>query len=750
MPEIERSDRRVPVRARRVVETVDTGGSSAEQQQPFITFLQTVWQRRLFVIACLVLSITIGVVYLFNATKLYGGTSTLYVQRSLPKIVEEQMSTNGQGTAYLFTQCQVIQSTAILSAAAQSPEASVTKSLQGASNPVGLLKSFVTALPDKQGDLINVSATTMYPEDSAVIANAVTQAYIDYLGSQHKNTSVEVIKILQKEMDRREKELESARSQMLELRKNNPTLAFDNLKDSIANSQLEGKISGYSAAQTRLMDLETAAAEAKDQKDPSAVRLILAQYQIPFDTSVGDNGPVANEYAAAVRAIRNLQDRLGPEHRTMVAEQRDLNDLQQQLAATSDRALAAYKAAIDTAITAAKAKSDQFQKLIDDSQKNAVDSNVKQAQYSQLAQEVERTEHSLDTLDSRMKEIGIGEDAGAMSVSVLESAKPSYMPVSPKQSKVLGLSLVAGLLAGFGGALLMNALDQKLYTADEIVAALDLPLLGMIPRMVGRTSLVDRAQEVHLRPRSNITEAYRSLRTAIVFSNAELGALKTILCTSPTMSEGKSTTTSNLAIAFAHANRRVLLIDADCRRPAQAKLFKLKDGPGLTTLLAGQATIADVIQSTSIENLQIMPSGPLPANPVELLDSPAFTNMLAELVKQYDHILIDSPPIIPVTDARILSAACDATVLTVRTARSTKRLAVSARDTIIAMGGNLIGIIANDVSRGLHYYQYNGYRLKESTKSERRNGADKKPSSPIVARALAATASDGESTEHNA
>jgi capsular exopolysaccharide synthesis family protein len=268
--------------------------------------------------------------------------------------------------------------------------------------------------------------------------------------------------------------------------------------------------------------------------------------------------------------------------------------------------------------------------------------------------------------------------------------------------------------------------------------------------MINKAAASERGQEIQLRPRSDVAEAYRTVRTAIYFGGVDSKSPKTILVTSPAPGDGKSTLISNLAIAIAQAGRRVLLIDADTRRPMQHKMFKMAESPGLSSVLIGKCKFADAVQKTSIDKLEILQCGPLPHNPAEILNSQAFLDLLHEVSGIYDQVLIDSPPVMPVTDARILAASCDATVLVVRAEKSTRRLAEHARDAIVGVGGSLIGVVVNDVPRGqagygYYYYGYGRYGYtygSNGTANGKRNGETIKVSAAVVGQTNIAGQSD--------
>jgi len=212
---------------------------------------------------------------------------------------------------------------------------------------------------------------------------------------------------------------------------------------------------------------------------------------------------------------------------------------------------------------------------------------------------------------------------------------------------------------------------------------------------------------VHLDPRSVVAEAYRTIRTAVYFG-AGNNRCKTILVTSPEPGDGKTTSASNLAIAIAQTGRSVLLLDADFRKPTQHKNLDIKDAVGLSSVLAGREPLAKAIQHTGVDGLDILPCGPIPANPSEILNSREFGELVDNLAEKYDHIIFDSPPVNAVTDARILGAVCDATILTLRADKSTRKAGEHARNALLGVGARVLGAIVNDAPHRKGYEVYGG------------------------------------------
>jgi capsular exopolysaccharide synthesis family protein len=222
---------------------------------------------------------------------------------------------------------------------------------------------------------------------------------------------------------------------------------------------------------------------------------------------------------------------------------------------------------------------------------------------------------------------------------------------------------------------------------------------------------VSRGQEVFLNPMSEVAEAYRTLRTALYFGVRD-GNIKTLVVTSPTSGEGKSTLVSNLGISMAHAGRRTLIVDADFRRPVQHTIFATARQTGLSNVLNGTATLEEAIIPTDIHGLDLLPCGSVPARPSEMLNSERFATILATLGRHYDYVLLDSPPVTSVSDARILGAMCDATILVIRAGKSTRGNSVQARDSLLSVGAKLLGLVVNDVrGKDYHYTRYDSRYL---------------------------------------
>jgi receptor protein-tyrosine kinase len=289
------------------------------------------------------------------------------------------------------------------------------------------------------------------------------------------------------------------------------------------------------------------------------------------------------------------------------------------------------------------------------------------------------------------------------------SAVPPDKPVSPNKTLNIAIAFAAGLLLAVGIAFLLDYLDQTIKSEEDLIGRIGLVPLGhvpFVPNVRGK-----RSELVALDTRSPSSEAYKALRTSVLFSTMDR-QLKAIVITSSEQGEGKSRTAANVSVALAQAGYRTLLIDADFRRPSQHRLFGRVHNNGLSNLMIQDATESDVVKAVDgIPNLWLLPSGPTPPNPSELLGSAPMRELMANLWQQYSYVIIDTPPVNAVTDAAILAAAANATIVVVEQGRTTFPALKHAREVLDRVGAHTIGAVFNKVraSAGTYYYGYGNY-----------------------------------------
>lgn len=349
-----------------------------------------------------------------------------------------------------------------------------------------------------------------------------------------------------------------------------------------------------------------------------------------------------------------------------------------------------------------------------------------EAEEGRLVQQMEINRKVADQLREEYQKARIAEAVEAGQVEIVDLAGRS-LQVSRRHAMKLGIALVLGLILGTALAFLLEYLNTTIRRRDELERLLALPVMATIPRITerapnrGTLGVVGRLMgngdngrvETSARQakgvQSNVaTEPFRTLRTNLMFSNAS-NPMRALMITSASPSEGKTTVSTNLAIAFAQQGIRVLLVDCDLRRPRLHDVFDVPREPGITQALLGFETVANCIRSTGIDGLSLMPAGTLPPNPSELLGSGRMRGLLGELRQSYDMVIVDSPPVLVAADAAIVATLCEAALVVVRAGASDRRAVQDAMRQLRAVGAPVIGSVLNDPDAKLQKYEYGGY-----------------------------------------
>jgi succinoglycan biosynthesis transport protein ExoP len=311
-------------------------------------------------------------------------------------------------------------------------------------------------------------------------------------------------------------------------------------------------------------------------------------------------------------------------------------------------------------------------------------------------------QQQLDELQPEGADGGVGSE-------IIEAAQVPTSPSSPNHRRDLALGSALGLMLGIGTALIRERLDDRFRGRADLTQATEAPVLATVPRFEHLNKKQGGTPIVAAEPQSNAAESYRTLRTNLDFAMLQRGS-KLVLITSPSAGEGKTVTATNLGVAAAQAGGRVLLVSTDLRRPTIEKYFDITNDVGISNLLIGQVdAVSRVVRRTSFPNIDLLPSGPVPPNPAELLSSPRLHDTLAALEGDYDLILLDSAPVLPVADATILASRVQSTVLVVSASSTRRAAAVHAREGLQKVGAEVIGSVLNHFDMSSSSYGYENY-----------------------------------------
>ncbi|WP_438015902.1 polysaccharide biosynthesis tyrosine autokinase [Sorangium sp. So ce315] len=363
--------------------------------------------------------------------------------------------------------------------------------------------------------------------------------------------------------------------------------------------------------------------------------------------------------------------------------------------------------------------------LLEGAKKQAFELNSLKIEYDRLRRNKENTEKLYQLVLERTKESDLQRMMRVNNIRVLDRPNLPILPIRPRVAINIGVGIFAGLLLGIGAALARAMLDRTLKTPDEVERELDLPFLGLLPefdrkdraealprkaRRRGKLAAGQGRPEliVHEQPKSGIAEAARAIRTNLLFMSPDQ-PYKTLLIASAGPAEGKTTVGCCIAVAMAQAGQRVVLVDCDLRKPRLHAIFDKGPEVGVTSALLDDSVIDDErALKTEVDNLYVIPAGPIPPNPAELLHSDRFKALLRKLQGRFDRVIIDSPPIGAVTDGAVLSTLVDGTVLVVRASSTTHDFARHGIRALLDVGGKTVGVVLN--AADLNRREYGAYR----------------------------------------
>jgi capsular exopolysaccharide synthesis family protein len=556
-------------------------------------------------------------------------------------------------------------------------------------------------------DIIRISFTSLNPKLSADIVNQVISDYIQRSYQTRFESSRRVSDFLSGTLEGLKQQVETSQEQVLDMQRRLGVLGFDPNHNQISASLDDLARASGAAKLARII------AEARYRvvsgMDPNTIEGAI---ELTPGTAPGELNQLRGQLAGAKASYAQMESTLGPNHPQAKALKAQIDELSKEIDIEQNRLVLQAK----QNYIVARANEDQTTAALEAQKEDAYKLRDQLVEYTLRSREFEANRTLYDSLQQRLRTASVQSGLESLEIDVVDRALPPANPQLRPQSTVILTALIFGLLGGIVVAFLMESLDTGLRSIAEIESITELPSLAIIPR--ARRSSVDQATlttaqrniGVLTQPKSQFAEAFRSLRTSLLLSTAGHPP-RLIVITSATPSEGKTTAASNLAAILAQRDTRVLLIDGDLRRPNIHHRFGLNGKVGLTTVLTGATMLEDTVQHVpEIPNLDILPSGPVPPFPTEMLSSGAMEAILKRCGELYDYIVVDSPPILSVTDGVILARQADAVVLVVRHGKSSKHVVRRARDILLRSGSGITGIVLNAVDlNSPEYYGYYGY-----------------------------------------
>ncbi len=569
---------------------------------------------------------------------------------------------------------------------------------------VGALQNDISVAVVPKTDIVRISCKTAKAQLSADIVNQLVQDYIAHSFQSRADATKRVEGFFSTTLDDLKQQVETSQEQMLELQKKLGVLGFDP-KDNQITSTLDELNKAAGAA-----ELERIGAETRYQVLSSMDPSILDQAGNAYAPS--NVSALRSQLNSARTSLAQLDTTDGPNNPKVMAIRNQIAELNRELGIEEGRILSESK----QAYLAAKAQENQTNSALDAEKATAYKLRDDLLQYTLREREFEANRTLYDGLEQRLRTAGVEAGLESTEIEPIDTAYPPLGPTLKPKANILIVDTFVMLVFGVILAFVLESLDTGLRSVAEIESVSGLPSLALIPRarrsVSDETSLSTAMRNLGTlsSPKSQFSEAFRALRTSLLLSVAG-GEPKVILLTSATPSEGKTTVSINLACVLAQRNVRVLIIDADLRRPTVHHRFGLNGKVGLTSVLTGSVTLEEAIQTVpEIPQLDVLVSGPVPPFPTEMLSSDTMHQLIERCKGIYTHIIMDSPPLLSVTDSVVLARDADAVVMIVRHGKSSKHAMRRARDLLIRSGAPVTGIVLNAVDlNSPEYYAYYGY-----------------------------------------
>lgn len=701
--------------------------STAAAESAFSEALNVLRKRKLIVIVAAVLGIAFGLFQAATQPIIYSATGRIEVRGSSGQSALGLMTaTNVFGPDDLETEVLIITSQSLMLNVAQemnlanNPDFMDPGPYRNINDPVvradviSRLSSAiqVSAIPRTQMIVINASANK--PQLAADLVNHLINAYQQRSFESRFASTQRVSQWLQGQLDDLKQQVETSQEQLMDLQKRIGVLGLGSDASKPVTTQVSAAVEALSDAAIKAK-VERILAESRYRvlanSDPSLMESSLQSQGVESGLS-----KLRDDAAQTRTQIAQSQVTLGPKNPQILALQAHLREVERETKSEENRILTEAK----QALVAAQANEAQTAAALEEQKNQSYQLRDDLVEYTLRQRDYETNRTLYEELLGKLRSASVQAGLDALEIDVVDTAlKPAGPTITPR-SKILAKDLILGLILGVVIVFALESLDTGIQSVAELEQITQLPSLSIIPRVrrlsndgSGSMTVAQTNIGVLSTSKSQFSEAFRSLRTALLLATTGHPP-KIILISSSTPSEGKTTVATNLAAILAQRETRVLLIDADLRRPNVHHRFGLNGRVGLSTVLSGGATLTEAVKNvTEIPNLDVLCSGPVPPFPTEMLSSESMQELLVECAKIYTHIVIDSPPILSVTDGVILTRHADAIVLVVRHGKSSRNAVRRARDLLIRSGAAVTGVVLNSVDINAPeyhgYYGYSGY-----------------------------------------
>ncbi|MCB0281401.1 MAG: polysaccharide biosynthesis tyrosine autokinase [Calditrichae bacterium] len=746
-----------------------------EQQTHTVTltdYLRILYRGRWLILFSFIIVFTATVYYTFTTDPVYESTTSIIIDKS--GAMENALfdfNTFGNQNSHIANQIEIIKSRTLAERVIKRMELSEVRDSLSIFQPntegeyrslrdmVGLIRDRMEVVNKKDTDIIEILFQAPSPFEAAYIANTIANEYQNSSAEFNRGEIKDLRDFLDTQLARKADELRTSEELLRDYQEQERVASLDEETTELVTrlSQVEANLE-----QTRVMleaNLEMRASlekQLEERRETLATEIseISTPYITTLQTELATLVAEKTKYTTAVEVeaqgvnkqffqanIKQYDERIKALKDKLVEEAKKISTssmVKDPFQLSQD--LVNKLITIDAEIKSNTAKINTLQDVVNEYNNELEGLPVKVLELARLERRRMVDEQTYIMMTKKLEETKIQEAGQRKDVRIVDEAIEPLIPTKPKKKLNLALGVVLGLGLGIGITFLREYFDNTIKTHEEL-ENLGYNILANIPKI--EMSKVEQKLEnrlsklgpiegkriearliTHLDPKSPVSEAYRTLRTNLQFSRIDK-SIRSLLVTSSGPKEGKSTTSANLAIAIAQSGKKVVLIDGDLRRPVVHSIFGIEKDDGLTNYLMNDISYEKMIKKSIMDNLSIIPSGILPPNPSELLSSTRMEELIEKLKTNFDTILFDTPPIIAVTDAAILSTKVDGAILVVSAGQTNYDAVVRAKSLLSNVNANILGALLNGVEVGgmygtYYYYYYHNYYSKPGKKSRKR------------------------------
>ena len=702
---------------------------------------QMAWRRKSLLALGLVAGLLLGGVYYSQRPIVYQSAAQVMVIKKRADPVPLQGLNGGTGLYddYAAAHAVLLRSPVIVERAVKEHNLQDLPSFAGQGNPSGQIMGNLSVSVAQGGGanpILSLTYRGAASEDCRAVLNAVIHTYENFLEETYQNVNKESAGLIKKATELLLTDLKELKKKQQALRETAPVLIHN--KEGVTAQQerlagIDARRSALLLSQAEIKSRIAKIQEAIDQhKDPTPWLDAPLDSAKPLTARAEGAAALDSQLLALELQEQDLAETMGEDHpdlRTvrkrlerLRALQAGLNKDEEANGSSARHKTPASPAAVREALASLQQRLDSsdaelksFDALYNEELKEVKKTSTFADQEEDLRKQIADSQQMYDSLMKPLQQIDLIKDYNGYNAQTIAPPTAGWK-VEPNPYTVFPMAGFLGLAVGGLLGWLAEASDKSFRSPQEIRRRLGLPILGHVPefdvkavKAPENAALASSLCSVHS-AKSPAAEAFRGVRTALYFSTQGQGH-KVIQITSPTMGDGKSTLAANLAVSIAHSGKRVLIIDADFRRPRQHRLFNVSTQRGLASLIAEEAEPEDIVLNTAVPNLSILPCGPRPNNPAELLTSPRFAELLGLFRERYDFVIVDTPPLLAVSDPMVVAPRVDAVMLTMRLTNNGRPNAERAKEMLATIGANVLGVVVNGFGskKGLAGYGGEGY-----------------------------------------